>query len=347
MQEAQTISVQASPSLALIKYWGKQETTEKNIPATTSVAITLDTLISTVKIVANNVSQQHTNADHRSITQKGMEVGTLPSSSFTLDDIPHDFSLITPIQQALFDLCQVTSDQQLQSLSVCANNNFPTASGLASSASGYAALAHALAQYYKCELTLTQLSSIARVGSGSACRSVYEGFTLWEAGSPHAILLAPQSHWQDFRVIVLAPSLKKKAISSRDAMKHTAKTSPYYSRWCSYNEDLSRDAIHAVLDKDIEKLGTLARLSYSAMHASSIAANPPILYWKSESISLIELSGEMRAKGIPVWETMDAGPQVKLITLAPHVDFIIEQVSQVLPDIWFRVCMAGQGSIVL
>ena len=316
------ITAIAHPSLALIKYWGKQKNTAPNIPATTSVAVTLDTLQSTVSISESTHAQ----------------------STFMLNNIAQSLETVQLLQKEILPeqspLLQIPIEIQ-------AHNNFPTAAGLASSSSGYAALVQGLSAFYKIQYNTQQLSTIARIGSGSASRSVYDGFTVWNTGSAYAKSLAPASHWKELRVLVAAPYLHEKHISSRQAMIHTQNTSPYFSSWHTYNDTLAVEAQHAILDKDLEKLGILIQSSYSAMHASMLASRPPVFYWNTKSIELINIANTLRAQGVPVWETMDAGPQVKFITLSPYIETIIHAVHNTIADIWLRVCAVGQGSRIV
>lgn len=340
-----TVIATAGPSLALIKYWGKNSlaTSEKqssdrklhnnNIPATTSIAITLDTLTSSVTIRYSKSSKDY----------------------FSLNNQEVDFVKVSFLQKQLQQITQLhhpyLKSLDFSKIEVHAKNNFPTAAGLASSSSGYAALSHALAAFYNTDLSSQELSILARSGSGSACRSVFEGFTVWYKNSQYAEPLAPITHWKDFRVIVVAPYSEKKNISSRDAMNTTASSSPYYKSWCEYNNGLVPDAIKAILEKDIEKIGHLTRLSYSAMHAAALATCPPILYFKPASILLIDFAATLRKQGIPIWETMDAGPQVKFITLEPYTQQIQTQLqdafSEHFSNLWIRVCRAGKGSHII
>lgn len=332
-----SVSANAHPSLALIKYWGKHPCKARNVASTTNIAVTLSTLTSTVTVSPSSTAHDE----------------------FILNNESQNLSGIELIKQAIFTQARVHGYKIPQSLldsTVCvtAENNFITSAGLASSSSGYAALTCALASYYGLTFSPQTLSSIAREGSGSACRSVFGGFTIWREKSFYAEQIAPKEYWSEFRVIVVASSAEKKTVSSREGMITTAATSPYYAEWCTYNERLAEDALQAIMHKDIQKLGELAIKSYSAMHAAAIAAYPPIRYWNARSMEILNLISQLRNKGVPVWETMDAGPQIMLVTLRAHVDTILSDLAEYeratcthdAQKLWICVCEAGEGSAV-
>lgn len=326
METNNTVCAVAHPSLALIKYWGKINTllsnVSYNISATTSIAVTLDNLSSRVRIAE------------------------APENQFYLDGELQNFNIIQLFQHVFQKLYKrkFKRDLSIQPIIVDAKNDFPTASGLASSSSGYAALVKALDAFYGVHLRDKELSSLARIGSGSASRSIYGGFTIWERGKGYAKEIPYDTYWDQLSVIILAPYMEKKSFPSRDAMIQTAHTSPYYISWVQYSKKLSRSALRAIENKDIEELGILIRKSYTAMHASSIAAYPSIRYWKPKSIEILDYIDEMRMQGIAVWETMDAGPQVKLITTEAYVDKILHCIGARFPNMWTRVCGLGQGA---
>ncbi len=319
-----TITTTAGPSLALIKYWGKQPQ-GLNIPSCTSIAITLDTLQSTARITQNLQTKEN---------------------SFLLNGKETSLDYLLPIIQALKikrNEGRKHKNTAMPPFLLEADNNFPTGAGLASSASGIAACTVALARYYAIECNNKELSQLARLGSGSACRSIFGGFTQWQQGSDHATQLASCSHWDNLRMIVLIISNKKKSISSRQAMLQCAKQSVYYPAWVRYNNTLAKVALTAIQNKDIESLGTCMRQSYNAMHATMLAMNPPLLYWQAASVQAIHLAETLRSDKIQVWETMDAGPQVKYLTEEQHVPAILSAIETHMPQCKYIVCKVGKG----
>ncbi|MCS6770608.1 MAG: diphosphomevalonate decarboxylase, partial [Kiritimatiellae bacterium] len=211
-------------------------------------------------------------------------------------------------------------------------NSIPTAAGLASSASGFAALALALNDFFGWDLPHNHLSILARLGSGSACRSIFLGFVEWEAGADEdgmdsfAVPLSTQ--WPELRIGVLTISEDQKAISSREAMKRTRRTSSLYESWpvkVAHDLALIKEAIEG---RNFELLGQTAESNALAMHATALAAWPPILFWHPRTVSIIHDIWALRENGLPIYFTIDAGPNIKL--LFPQT--IENEVRNVFPD---------------
>ncbi len=291
----------ASPSLALVKYWGKQAG-GVNLPATTSIAVTLSHLetITEVRLVDSR--------DKQCIRVAGCLQDSERYSPF-------------------FDNLRATLDHD-NWFEVDSINSFPTGAGLASSSSAFAALAFGCTRALGKPVSSGELSRIARVGSGSAARAVYGGFTRLSAGAQQAEQIAPQQHWSDLRVVIAVVDSGPKPISSRSAMSRSAETSIYYRNWIDSSEDLAQLAERAILRRDIEALGSAMRQSYLRMFCTMFTAEPPIVYWLPESVAVIRACERLRHSGIPAWETMDAGPQVKVVTTARWSGRVAEALSR-------------------
>lgn len=206
------------------------------------------------------------------------------------------------------------------------HNSFPTAAGLASSASGFAALTMAaVAAAGGNTNDSAALSALARHGSGSAARSIFGGFTAWPAGAPAAEEIFPQEWWPELRIVVLPLSAASKPVSSRDAMNLTRDTSPYYPAWVADASALFTRAREAVSRRDLEALGTVMRLSYLRMFATMLGAEPPVEYWIPASVAVQRRLAELRAAGVGAWETMDAGPQVKVLTTENEAEHVAQE----------------------
>jgi diphosphomevalonate decarboxylase len=299
-----SVTAVAHPSLALVKYWGKQPT-GVNVPATGSIGVSLEALTTTT-----------------TVTIDSGEIDTL-----TIDEADQSGARFT----AFCDLIREETDRagrgdETPRFHVVSENTFPTAAGLASSASGYAALTVAMVAALDIpmeDLPLQRLSAIARRGSGSAARSIFGGFVSWEAGAEEATELHPADWWPELRIVVFPLAAGKKPVSSRDAMNRTRDTSPYFTAWVTDSEKLVSTAKEAIASRDIESLGEVMRRSYLRMFATMLAADPPILYWQGNSVEMIHRVASLRQNGVPAWETMDAGPQVKVLTTAEHVDAVV------------------------
>ncbi len=309
--------VRSSPSLALIKYWGKKPGS-RNLPATTSIALTLAGL--------------DTRSELRALAPGAPDLVRLGGA----EQPPERFAPFFDEARRLFktDI----------SFSVSSENSFPSSAGLASSSSGFAALAlgcAGLAGLPAGPRRDALASEAARLGSASAARALYGGFTLLPSGAKKAEALYGAEYWPELRILVALTSAAPKGDSSRGAMERTRLSSPYYRAWINDSKTLSREALIALAARDQERLGELMRLSYLRMHASAMAADPPALYWLPASMAVIRACAALRARGIGAWETMDAGPQVKILCMASDMDAIRSALLEAWPSLGLLETRAG------
>jgi diphosphomevalonate decarboxylase len=288
-------TARAGANIALVKYWGKRDA-RLNLPAAGSLSITLDALETVTHIEADN---------------------RLTKDVFELDGRAEPSEAIT----AFLDLIRPANGPRCR---VVSRNNFPTGAGLASSASGYAALTVAAARLFRPGLDRSELSCVARRGSGSAARSLFGGFCLMEAGESasgsdcRAYQLFEAKHWP-LAVVVAVTAAGPKAVSSRAGMNRTMETSPYYPAWVeSVSGDID-EARSAVETRDFDKLADVSEFSALKMHASALAARPGLLYWNAATLVCLEEIRRLRRKGVGVFFTVDAGPQVKAVCLPDDV----------------------------
>ncbi len=278
-----TVTVSAAANIALIKYWGKSEQAG-NQPATASLSIGLEDLRTTTTVSL---------ADHDSIQGKLDDKGQSRLAAF-IESFRKRFDIDQP-------------------LAVTTQNNFPTASGLASSASGFAAVTLALSHLFTKDMTNLEKSRIARSGSGSAARSVYGGYVqVVLSDNSYAEPIMPASDWP-LDVIVAVTQEESKTIGSSDAMRQTAATSPMYRDWVSTHADDMAIARTALKNRDFKTLAEISEHNCLKMHSTMITSKPPVLYWKPATIAIIHLVHELRAGGAQVFFTIDAGAQVKLV----------------------------------
>lgn len=218
---------------------------------------------------------------------------------------------------------------------VTSENNFPTGSGIASSASGFAALCMAASTAAGLELDRRELSRLARRGSGSACRSIPGGFVEWLRGeddrSSYAVSIAPHNYW-DLRDCIAVTSRKHKETGST-AGHSLARSSPLQAvrvRDAENRLDLCRDAI---LKRDFDAFADIVELDSNLMHAVMMTSQPRIYYWQPATLDVMQSVVAWRSSGIPVCFTIDAGPNVHVITnndYAPEVLQRLEQIPGVL-----------------
>ena len=285
---------QAHSNIALIKYWGKRDTALK-LPCNGSISLTLDRL-STITAVSWH-------------DQPGPD-------QLWLNGQPASESQRLKVQ-ALLDLIRQRADFRACAR-VESRNNFPTGAGLASSASGFAALALAATRAAGLELSRPELSALARQGSGSACRSIFGGFVEWQRGTApdghdsHAQALDETPDWP-LVMAVLVLNDQPKSLSSGDGMARTVATSPLYDSWLrSVDVDLL-DMRAAIRARDFSALGSLMEHNALKMHATALAARPAVIYWQAATLALISRIQALRAEGLECYFTIDAGPNLKVL----------------------------------
>jgi diphosphomevalonate decarboxylase len=280
----------AHPIVALNKYWGKREATA-NLPAVGSLSVTLSALTTTTTIEFD---------------------ASLKCDQLLLNgaEQPAEAGRLAACMQALRDLADVDLHARVES-----DNDFPTGAGLASSASGYAALVTAAAAALGIDTREPRLIDIARIGSGSAPRSLFGGIVLLQneanGGTTCAQILAPDE-W-DLTVVAAITTEDPKTVTSRDGMEQSRQTSPYYDAWIdTHANDLSA-AIDHVQNRDFLALAELSEHNCLKMHAVMMTTRPPLLYWSPSTLAVIQRIQELRADSVPVFFTIDAGPQVKAV----------------------------------
>ena len=315
-------TAQAQPNIALVKYWGKRDV-PLNLPAVGSLSITLDTLWTRTR------ERFDPTLDRDRVSLNGKS----------------DDKEARRVSECL-DLLRVRAGCTLHA-EVDSQNNFPTGAGLASSASGFAALVVAANAALKLDLTLSEQSEIARRGSGSAARSIFGGFVEWSRGERSdgrdsiARPVLQAAEWP-LSVVVAVTSTAQKSVGSTEGMNRTRDTSPYYDAWVDTSEADLAEAHRAVLDRDFDKLAAVAEYSCLKMHALALAARPGLLYWNGATVEAMHAVRALRASGVPVFFTVDAGPQVKAVCLpeaSAQVREALQSVSGVL-----RIHETGLGA---
>ncbi len=305
----------AHPNIALLKYWGKQEG-PGNLPATPSISITLDGLTTTTSV---------TTAKTDTISLNGRQ---------------------TRDEKVLQTLKSWRRDYRIPPLAVRSHNNFPTAAGLASSASGFAALATAVDAHCQLGLTQEERSELARRGSASAARSLQGGFVTLAEPNWRGEPLLPASAWP-LQVIIAVTATAPKAISSTAGMQRTQATSPYYAAWVNGAAADFRAMRRAIGSQDFSALAELAEASSLKMHALMLSSRPPLLYWTGATLECLHVIAGVRAEGRQVFATVDAGPQVKAVCQAEdaeRVEAALKPVQGVLQTLRVGV---GLGAVVV
>lgn len=274
-------------NIAIIKYWGKKEEKLK-IPFNSSISFTLDKFYTKTCI----------------IKEKG-----LTKDVFYLNNVLQDDNETQKISKVLDHF-----RNKEEFVVVKSSNSMPTAAGLSSSSSGLAALVVAANYTFNTKKSDSELSYLARLGSGSASRSLFGPFAIWKTSDiDHEAIAYPLDCDLDLSMIILILSVQKKEVLSRDGMKHCVETSSLFNTWV---EQANRDAITMqkyMKEKDFTNMGKLMEKNTLLMHETTKYANPPFSYLKNATFEAIELVKEIRKNGIEAYFTMDAGPNVKIL----------------------------------
>lgn len=309
----------AHTNIALVKYWGKRPSSAGlNLPATGSLSMALDGFG----------------------TQTTVELSDKEQDTFTLDDetITNDVRV-----SAFLDLVRALAKRS-ERARVTSRNQVPTAAGLASSASAFAALALAATEAFGVALCERDLSMLARQGSGSAARSVFGGFVLMHKGCRDDgtdCYAEPLATTLQARLVVVRCATGKKATASRAGMEHARATSPMFAPWVdSHQQDLD-DAIAALTVADLEKLGDVMEFSTHKMHATTFTARPAFWYWNPVTLAILGEVKALRARGTGAWATMDAGPHVKVLCAPADAADIASHLAQLSGVV--GVDVAGPG----
>ncbi|MGB0591703.1 MAG: diphosphomevalonate decarboxylase [Myxococcota bacterium] len=317
------VTARAGVNIALIKYWGKAPArgpNDANLPACPSVSLTLDGLYSETRArFAPDAMDDTVVLDGEALQGPGLD-------------------RMRPVLDRVRELGDIAAPFFIET-----RNTVPTAAGLASSASGAAALAAATARCAGLSLTWGELSAIARLGSGSGSRSVFGGWAAWDG--PEARPIHPREHW-DLAIVVALVSKARKSLSSREAMRQTARTSPLYGPWVETAQEAFDAALAALKHRDLAALIEAMETSTMRMHASAMGAKPPILYWKPASLAAIEVVQSLRAHGTLCGWTMDAGPNVKVLCRASDAAAVASALDAVAGVGSTLVCRPGPGVTV-
>lgn len=302
-------TARARSNIALVKYWGKRDA-RLNLPAVGSLSITLDRLSTQTRIEFDDEL-----AADDLILDGERRAGQLERVSRCLDLLRE--------RAGTSARARVTS-----------TNNFPTAAGLASSASGFAALVAAADAALGLHLSDRERSVLARRGSGSAARSIFGGFVQMHVGKAadgldsFAEPLCSPDGWP-LQVVVAITTQARKAVSSGSGMTRSAQNSPYYPQWVATHEADLADARAAVLERDFERLAGVSESSCLKMHASMLATRPALIYWNGTTVECIHAITALRQSGVPVFFTIDAGPQVKAICEPSAVARVTDELAAV------------------
>ncbi len=325
MDTTQIFRAQASPNIALIKYWGNRDS-EYRIPSNNSLSMTLGELTTTTQIQLDP-SLPH---DELWINDQFAEAPAQLRAS----------ALLAMIRQ------KVGSEVMAR---VNSQNNFPMGTGIASSASAFAALSVAGCAAYELELDSRALSRLARRASGSAARSIFPGFVELHAADreeeAYAEAFLPETHW-DLVDLIAVVNPEHKAVSS-SAGHRLAETSPIQTARVTDTPRRIKACKRALEEKDFDRLASIVELDSNLMHAVMISSEPPILYWEPGTITIMQHVTSARQSGIEVCYTIDAGPNVHCICTDASLASVRERLESLRFIEQIYVCRPGPGATLL
>jgi diphosphomevalonate decarboxylase len=288
------VTVRAGSNIAFIKYWGVADPAI-NLPLNSSISMTLADAYTTTTLAwdyADKLTADQLVLDGKAVTGKGAE------------------RLVRHL-----DRIRALAGVQHRAR-VVSENNFPMASGIASSASGFAALTVAGCVALELALEPAELSALARLGSGSACRSLYGGFVLWDRGEDHTTSVArplfPPDYWDLYDVVAVVSSAEK-AVSSEGGHQIAA-TSPLTQARAAFVERSLATVREALVDRDLTRLGPFLEQDALAMHGVMMTSTPSLFYWLPATVEVMLAVRRWReVDGLPAYFTIDAGPNVHVL----------------------------------
>ena len=290
----------AHPNIAFIKYWGNRDDALR-LPLNGSISINLSGLESRTSVQFNDELEQDT---------------------FVLNGEAQSGAGLQRVSAFLDQVRQLAGSKHFACVS--SSNNFPTSAGIASSASAFAALALAASKASGLNLGQQDLSRLARLGSGSACRSIPDGFVEWLPGeddaSSYAVSIAPRDHWELVDAVAVISQGHKQIGSS--AGHRLAHTSPLNAQRVLDAPERLKNCREALLARDFARFAEVVELDSNYMHAVMRTSNPPLVYWEPATEVLLWQIWQWRKQGHAVCATVDAGPNVHVLALKSELEWL-------------------------
>lgn len=318
-------TAQANSNIAFIKYWGNQDETLR-LPQNPSFSMNLEGVYTRTSVAWDT---------------------TLDADLLILNGKDQTGEALHRVSQHLDVLRSRLGVEGYASVE--SENNFPMGAGIASSASSFAALTIAAVAAAGKMLSERELTTLARLGSGSASRSVPTGFVVWHKGNSHetsfAESIAAPDYWELVDLIAIV-SEEHKAVGSKRG--HTsANTSDLQAARVSGARDRLTLCQQALLDRDFALFAEVVEHDSNLMHAVMMTSRPPLFYWLPATLTVMERVRQWRGDGLSVCYTLDAGPNVHCLTLAHDIQQVQEGLRS-LPGVKdVREAKAGGGATLI
>src|SRR3990167_8887228 len=280
----------APSNIAFIKYWGRKNEVLR-LPSNGSISMNLSNLLTTTTVEFNS---------------------SFKEDVIIIDDRKEE----SEGNRAIKHLDRIRKIAKIDlKARVVTKNNFPTGTGLSSSASGFAALTVAASAAAGLNLSKKELSILARQGSGSACRSIPDGFVEWLDGdtsdTSYAISVFPPDHF-DIADVVTVVSTEKKFLATSEGQK-SARTSPFFEKRLSMIGDKIDRVKKAIEDKNFSEFGDLIEKEALEFHSILFTSNPPLFYWTPETVKVMKFVQKLRHEGLECYFTINTGQDVHVI----------------------------------
>ncbi|AWR95099.1 diphosphomevalonate decarboxylase [Acidianus brierleyi] len=315
----------APSNIAIVKYWGKRNS-ELNLPLNSSISISLDGIYAKTKVVFDS------NFNEDKIIINGKELGIKEKQDYATK---------------VLNIFRNIYGKKIYAL-VNSTTNFPESSGLASSAAGIAALVYAANSALNLNLTQKDLSIIARIGSGSACRSTVGGFAFWEKGvkdsgeDSFCYQIFPENYWEDLVDIIAIISTQKKKISSRLGMQTSVNSSTLMKCRLEFIERTIPEVINSIKEKNEKKFFELTMRHSNSMHAVILDSWPSFFYLNDKDLEIMRWIQDYGKAAY----TFDAGQNAHIITLQQYADVVLDFLKSINVE-KIIVSKVGHGPIVL
>jgi len=317
-------------NIALIKYWGKRDK-DLILPYNNSISMTVDSLYAHTTVDFDN---KYTN-----------DIFILNNK-----EVKKDSEGYKKYIGRFLNIVREKYNVNLN-IKIVSKNNFPTSSGLASSASGFSALSTAINQALSLGLDKKELSILSRQGSGSSARSIYNGFVEWKKGKKGdgSDSYAEQiiDDWPDFRMVICITTEEEKKIKSRAGMAQSVSTSPMYDSWLLSTDEDIRIMRKGIKERNFSVVGKTAEENCLRMHAVMITTKPSIIYWNDVTIKIIQSIIDWRQKGLESYFTIDAGPQVKILCVENNIKKVINNCKKIKGIKNIIIAKPGKGSKIV
>ncbi len=287
----------AHSNIALIKYWGRSQAHDPNlnIPLNDTVSMTKYGLSDEIHLQTHITIEFSPDYDEDMVSIEGLEIAGRQRER------------IIRVVDHLRAMAKIEYKFRMAS-----HNDFPIQAGLASSASAFAALALAAADALSLQFSREELSKIARLGSGSAARSIHGGFVYFHKGNSHETAFAEQicnRDCFDMNAVIAVVDVGKKEITS-DEGHQFAHTSPFNEIRIQKSQQQAREIRKLILENKFDAVGQIAEANCLYMHSVMITSQPSLFYWQSTTLNIIKTIQQLRREGLPCYFTIDAGPNV-------------------------------------